>query len=188
MYTIMKVILGFMIGILSFEVYGQTLNNPIVEQWYLGAGVGSGYTHCSSCGQYSGGTKDNNVVVDLHGGYQFNSFVAAEASFAWLPTINHSESNQSTTYYPTQSSLAVKGILPLTNLFSLYGKLGGALTGISDNSNASTGTIGIYYALGGGLQINQNLRMNLSANYVQANNFDTRFYTIYGLATLDYLF
>lgn len=89
----------------------------------------------------------SNAGVALEAGYAFNKYLAVEGDYAYLGGENAtgsfsgiSVSDTGTTSFLTAN---VRGTLPLTNMFSLYGKLGAGLNYATISSSASAGGISV---------------------------------------------
>lgn len=128
--------------------------------WYLsgnlGAGLGAGVD--KSSGQISGGIW--GIGGNVFFGRQFNKNFAVEAG----GTI--AGSTFATFYIP---SLDIKGIIPLSPSFSLFGKLGGAVV-ITDFCLLGTCDTTTQVAPFVGAGINLNLSKNLSTS-LEYNGF-----------------
>jgi hypothetical protein len=120
--------------------------------WYAGGSVGAGNSSCSTCGKYSGNSASSSALsLNLHAGYDFNSYIAAELGNTWLPNIVNNEGGSSSSYNVSAITLAAKGTYPLKYYqnVSVFGKLGAALVGIGSNLLGSdTSATGLYYAVG----------------------------------------
>lgn len=107
------------------------------QGWYMGAGVGAAKNKLSNS-QFRNDTsvKDTDTAFKIYGGYQFNKNWAAELSY-----INFGKFRSSSTYEyvdisASSENLEVKssaialsgvGIMPLSENFSIFGKLGMAI-------------------------------------------------------------
>lgn len=186
-----KLTFGIIGGLISLSLSAQAIDPQATQTWYVGGGVGIGSTHCKNCAQYTGNNQNNgNIMADLHAGYQVNPYLSHELEVDWLPALYTSVNQQNKAYSILQTTISIKGIYPFNPTFSVFGKLGESLISLSENfsNGPSTGTVGTYYAVGAGFKFNSNFRVNLSENFTQASNFNTRFYDIYTLSTIDYLF
>jgi hypothetical protein len=120
----MKKLLGILL--LSTSVAAIADGNNL----YVGVGAGAAWNNIQ--------TPD--AAFRLDGGYNFNDNWAIEAGTTGL-TQSGSTPNQSMQYY----DLSVKGTLPLSDAFAIFGQLGGAYgsPGATDNSTC-------LYQVGGG--------------------------------------
>lgn len=168
----------------------QSTKTDETSNWYIGASLGAGYVHCRHCEKYSGHTEKDHFAHGIDGGYNINSSVTTELSLFWLPSLTSSENNETKTYHTNMVTIAIIGLLPVTNNFSFLGKLGLGMASLNEGSRTdhSQGTTGIYSALGGEYKINKHVSINTTVNFMQANNFSTRYYSVFGLIGVDYLF
>jgi len=99
---------------------------PEKDGWYLGTGIGySGSEVMKPYGTFTGGKeKNSDTGMKLYGGYQFNNMWAVEFEYVDFGKYTY---KQSVNEYSIKSSgMGVSGIanLPLSNEFSLFGKIG----------------------------------------------------------------
>ena len=140
----MKKILTFVlagIGGLAFADVAATS----VSQPYDGAGA---YINLNSGFATMQNVANSSVAVGANAGYNFNRGFAVEGGWTVLPS---QQSGQLSTY--NLYDAAVRGTLPLSNVFSLYGRLGVAM-GYSSWSGATCNpavyqTTGSAYNYGG---------------------------------------
>lgn len=128
-------------------------------QGYIGANIG--YVNINDWWQAS-------EALTINGGYNFNKYWALEGGVTWVypVTSDYSSPSASGSYTQNQSfaDAAIKGILPLSDIFNVYAKGGLGIAyssssmGISspptsnDWGGSSSGTsLGVYMALGGEL-------------------------------------
>lgn len=71
--------------------------------------------------------------LNANGGYMFNKYFGAEAGFTYSTGYNYSWGPFSYTSNYWMLDAAVKGVLPLNDMFSVYGKLGIAYNNYSGN-------------------------------------------------------
>ena len=107
-------------------------------------------------------TSWNALGLNADVGYMFNKYVGLEGGFTYSPGYNYTwgpAGSWSSDYYMFDG--AVKGVLPLTNVIALYGKLGLALNNYSSSWNGCPGcgspsysgsNVGLLVA--GGVQFN----------------------------------
>lgn len=79
-------------------------------------------------------TSWNTVGLNLDAGYMFNNYIGLEGGFTYSPGYTYKWGHNysyDTSYWMLDG--AVKGVLPLTSIFSLYGKLGLAFNNYSGN-------------------------------------------------------
>lgn len=112
------------------------------------------------------------AAITVNGGYNFNPYFATEAGITWITPIT-SQYNQNGivgNYSQNQSfgDIAVKGSLPLSDIFDVYAKLGlgvgyssssinmvSGITNYNWNGANSGWNTGMYMALGGELKLTQ---------------------------------
>lgn len=113
------------------------------------------------------------TALTVNAGYNFNPYFAAEAGVTWVSPITsqyNSGSGLSGNYSQNQSfgDIAVKGTLPLSNIFDAYAKIGigvgyssssinmnNGLTNYNWNGANSGWNTGMYMALGGEFKLGQ---------------------------------
>lgn len=76
-----------------------------------------------------------SFAATLNAGYAFDRAFAIEGGYAWLPSSQYGASQ-----YNNIFDVAAKGTLPLSKVFSLYGRLG---AGVNFQSFSGTTNIGI---------------------------------------------
>jgi OOP family OmpA-OmpF porin len=124
----------------------------------LNTGVATGYSFTNNYGTDTGqpsGSSANNYSLGANLGYNFNQYVAAEIGYnqLWLASTPSNSSGQ-----VGVEDIAVKGRIPLGDIFSLYGRLG---VGGYQNVDASSGgsfanNIGVLYGAGAEWALNKN--------------------------------
>ena len=133
---------------------------PASAQWYVGAGVGSsraaGADGTDATGvTYSGGNT-NKSSVKVYGGFQITPIWGVEAQYTDLGNRNIVATRAgvvigSGNIKASQYSLAAVGTLPLSQSFSLIGKLGvsqNKVTGInSQNKSDLLAGVGVSYSI-----------------------------------------
>ncbi|MBB3211506.1 OOP family OmpA-OmpF porin [Herbaspirillum sp. Sphag1AN] len=110
---------------------------PEKEGWYLGAGIGYSHYKVPKPEEIyeDGELKNSGTGVKLYGGYQFNNIWAVEFEYVEFGTSTyktHASAYPSNEIRITSSGIGISGVgnLPLSNEFSVFGKLG-ALTRFS---------------------------------------------------------
>lgn len=122
----------------NMEANGQ-MNKPTMMYFDFGLGVGSA----------SNWTSSSLAIQAMNMGIMGNKYVAAEVGMGMLPSGETSTGNAMIMTY----HIAAKGLLPLSDVFALYGKAGvGVNSNMAMNDNSSG--LGLYYA--GGMQFNFN--------------------------------
>lgn len=135
--------------ILVMVVAFVTCQTVYADEWYVGAGVGLSYANDASNNAASGNsalaqygigeiTSYNNRsgTFSLLGGYRFNNYVAAEVDYTYLGYFDmHGYTGPGRTPPSGRErnqaeALALAAVLsaPVSDTFSLYGKLGPTLT------------------------------------------------------------
>lgn len=121
------------ISLILLGVGSAVFARPIERSngFYAGLSGGTSYTYDTHANgfSYSKFTHFGNTVIGT-AGYQFNQFFAAETDFAYYhPTV---DTPISRIYEP---AAVLKGIIPMMDGFSLYGKLGVAQDMYRYNNN-----------------------------------------------------
>jgi opacity protein-like surface antigen len=109
-------------------------------------------------------TSWSTLGLNADVGYMFNKYVGLEGGFTYSPGYNYNwgaNGTWSSSYYMFDG--AVKGVLPLSNLIDLYGKLGLAFNNYSNSWNGCNG-----YGCGGPAYSGSNVGL-LVAGGVQFN-------------------
>lgn len=109
-------------------------------------------------------TSWSSLGLNADAGYMFNKYVGAEGGFTYSPGYSYNWGpgyTYNSSYWMFDA--AVKGVLPLTSMFSLYGKLGLAFNNYTGAWNGCSGynCSGPYYSnsnvgllIAGGAQFN----------------------------------
>lgn len=181
--------------------------------FYVGTDLGGGVTKCNNCSTTATltassqtSTSNNGAMADLFGGYQFNPYFAVEFGFGSLPSVKIEQTATteippffipatytSTRYaYTSDVYLALKGMLPLTNQFSLFGKLGIASEQVSYNNwftdnDVNINATGTYLALGASYYFSPHWAGLASLNRVHTANSGTTFESNYFSLGFSYL-
>lgn len=184
--------------------------------WYIGGNLGMGTTTCNNCSVNTitgavDSTTGTTPNFDFLGGYQFNQYVAVEGGIGMAPlfpmktTYNktwgtdqgqHTSSKWAAVFH---SYIAAKGMLPLTNRFGLFAKLGLDYEGIAynqpfagnnddDNNGTSFGAAGFYQAVGASYNFMPELAGTVSYNHISTSHGDSKFDSSYGAVGVTYLF
>lgn len=123
-------------------------------------------------------TSWSNYGVGLNAGYLFNRYFAVEVGYTYSPgyTYNYSGGSYSSNYY--MLDVAAKGILPLSEVFALYGKLGAGYNNYSSWSGCngcsgptySGSNTGLLYGVGGQFNISHDWSLHLEDYTVTGSN------------------
>ena len=165
------------------------------SSWYIGAGYGtSRAAKTSSWGQVADATLSangftSNTVIDSHdnawkffGGYQFNENWAVEAGYTDLgrflgtTAISAPAAGTATGKWDASSLLnvAAVGIIPVKDRFSVFGKLGLALTkvhvSISPPAAATLSATRVQPLLGVGLKYDFTKTFSMRGEFERFNN------------------
>lgn len=112
-------------------------------------------------------TSWSAVGLSADVGYMFNRYVGLEGGFTYSPGYSYNwggGSSWSSSYYMFDG--AVKGVLPLSNMIDLYGKLGLAFNNYSSSWNGCSGCGGpTYYGSNVGLLMAGGVQFNLSRQW-----------------------
>ncbi len=85
-------------------------------------------------------TSWSSLGLNADAGYMFNKYLGAEGGFTYSPGYSYNwgpNYSYSSSYW--MFDVAAKGVLPLTNVFSLYGKLGLAFNNYSGSWGGCNG-------------------------------------------------
>lgn len=160
--------------------------NAAVNGPYIGGTIGWGDTHQGGFADVGPGigssSKDTGLAGRIDGGYLFTENFAAELGYT---RFHNSTAKAYSSAFATNGTikedafdLVGKAILPLSDCFNLYGKLGaaylranGTVTGssagtavrVSENAHKVYPTFG----LGAGYNINKNITADVSWNRIQ---------------------
>lgn len=135
-----------------------TLANPTTRGIYLEATLGTVYVNETL---FEDLTEAGGFGWNANLGYQFMKYVGAEAGFS------HYTMAGSNNAYSTH--IAVKGILPFTDEFNLFAKLGPAAIFPSNDNDTEWG---LFYAFGASLALNDQLDITVQTSGV-TQAFDT---------------
>lgn len=151
----MKKVLGiFLISTLAAGAEAYELQPVYLN---VNTGISTGYSFTNNVGNNSGqpsGASTNNYSLGANIGYNFNQYFATEAGYnhLWLAANPTNSSGQ-----VGIEDVAVKGTLPLGEIFALYGRIG--IAGYQ-NVNATSGgsfanNIGALYGAGAQWALNK---------------------------------
>lgn len=118
----------------------------------------------------NGEDKQSSAVGGIVLGYKFNPYLAVEGQYTGIGKVTD---NVSGSAKGDAASLAVLGILPLNENFSLYGKLGVAATKTTVSSslspmNDATRT-GVTYGLGAKYNLNKSIGLRVGWDHYNAS-------------------
>jgi opacity protein-like surface antigen len=153
------------------------------DGFYLEANLGWGKSNFPSSSSH----MDKSGFVwagDI--GYKFMPNFAAEVGFYGYP-----KSDSATNAKPYLGVLALKGIMPLEDGFSLYAKTGPAWAHLSvDNANAKKNLFTWYFGLGANYSITENFYLGVGANYsLKRDNSPKEFPTLWSVTgNIGYIF
>jgi hypothetical protein len=106
-------------------------------------------------------------AMSANAGYNFSRALALEGGYIWLYSSQFGASQTNNIY-----DVAVKGTIPLSSIFSLYGRLGGALNYQTWGGVAYTGTPQ-WYATQNSM-VNFNALVSLGGSFTLSRHFDLR--------------
>lgn len=104
------------------DLSSSSANNPV----YINVNAGWGYQNAVPSGSVAG---------TLNAGYNFNPYFAVEGGYALLWGNNYNTTSSNNIF-----DVAAKGTLPLSSIFSLYGRLGAAVDYNSFSGTSNSGT------------------------------------------------
>jgi len=145
--------------------------------WYVGGSIGQSKTDCESAPGFS--CDDKDTAYKIFGGYQINRNFGAELGYTDLGKVTASGGGLSVESKATAWDLVGVGAFPLSNQFSIYGKLGFYSGEVKVSSNVAGGsgkktTTDLTYGAG----VQYNFMRNLGARlewqrYASAKQPDT---------------
>lgn len=145
-------------AILSFLcVSTYAIDNPV----YIDANVGLNTSYAAGLG------------LGVNVGYLFNQYLGLEGGFSYGAS-NTSNWNSGNNYY--MYDVAVKGVLPLSKIFALYGKLGIAYNtyslcnGCNNGSAFNNDNWGMLYGAGVQFNLSKEWSLHLEDYSVTGNN------------------
>ncbi|MEJ6005251.1 outer membrane beta-barrel protein [Paucibacter sp. AS339] len=112
--------------------------------WYMGADIGQSRNDLSSPKTPAPRLDKTDTAYGVHGGYQFNKYFAAELGVNRLGTQKIGDSKATTKAY----SLDAIGRLPVSDKFTVYGRLGGAHMERTYSDDAGNHAAGFKVGLG----------------------------------------
>lgn len=128
------------------------------EGFYAGVTLGSARVGVPAA--FGGATKNSDTVYGILGGYQFNKNWAAELEYTGAGKFTTATSTGKADAF----GVTAVGTLPMSDTFSLYGKLGfaqvtGKANGAAANANRTSATYGL------GLQYNVTPAVGIRAGW-----------------------
>jgi OOP family OmpA-OmpF porin len=150
---------AFKAGAIGLAIFGATLGTqaiaqPVANSWYLGGNIGRAYTDfehrpmitVAPATVTSVGDNDRDTGFKLYGGYQLNRNFAIEGGYFDLGRYNYSYTATGGTFSGNSRydglNLDLVGMLPVTDRFSAFARVGGIYTR-SRAAYASAGTAAI---------------------------------------------
>jgi OmpA-OmpF porin, OOP family len=125
--------------------------------FYAGIDVGTARSGTPNNVSAAPSISKNRTVAGVLGGYQFNQYWGVEAQYTGAGKVDASQGATSSSAKADAWGLDAVGTLPLSDTFSLYGKLGVASTKTSVSSTVPPGITGATRTAatyGAGLQYN----------------------------------
>lgn len=165
----MKKIILALLGVIAvttvFADDMSSVNNPV----YIDANAGI---------MNSIGTGTNtSFATNLNVGYMFNQYLGVEGGGFYSP-VNTNNSGFSLNYYSFDG--AVKGVLPLSNVFDLYGKLGLAYNTFDASASAGGFSVsstqnswGALMGVGAQFNISHQWSLHIEDDYIAQFNAPT---------------
>jgi hypothetical protein len=216
----MKNLLLVTISMLIISSVFADNKTPVVSPgkgWYVGGDLGGGASRCNTCNTNKitgavSSTTGYSSAFDMFGGYQFNPYLAVETGIGMPPllpitttfnkTYGHNQGVRTETKWAAIGNyyLAVKGMLPITAQFGLFGKAGLDAMGIvynkydshyrsnrHSNEAETTGALGTYLAAGASYNFNAHWTGTVSYNRILTKNGSTKYDSSYGALGFTYL-
>lgn len=138
-------------------VASQDFFNNSAAGIYVGGGLGFSHTNAGTLLS----NDKNNFAFGFDAGYQVNQYLAAEFGY-----INVDRKSHESAYI---LDLVAKGILPVTDQISLFGKAGLARVAVSETQSGTTLTGSRYTGiLGAGVSYNINNSLSVDAQVLHA--------------------
>jgi OOP family OmpA-OmpF porin len=134
--------------------------------WYVGGSFGQSTTDCNVPAGFS--CDDKDTAWKIFGGYQINRNFAAEAGYSQLGEVTATGGGVNAKAKATAWDLVGVGSYPLSNQFSIYGKLGFYNGEVKVSSNVAGGsgkktTTDLTY--GAGVQYNFSRNLGLRGEW-----------------------
>lgn len=161
-----KLLTSILIG-LAFTSYADmndVSNNPIYFD--LSGGIMNSISN----------DTNTSFATSLDAGYMFNNYFGLEGGFIYSPVSVQSpvSSYNTMNYYAIDA--AIKGVLPLNNVFAMYGKLGITQNWFAINGkngggmDSTTSSIGGLIGAGVQFNLNKNWSLHLEDDYIPVLN------------------
>ena len=166
-FKIKKLALGLV------AVSAVALSAPTFAQgFYIGAGVSQAFID-------ENGFDEDDTGGKIFGGYNFNDYFAIEGAYFDLGDI--SDGNNSAEIDGV--SLAVVGKVPVSNSFSVFGKVGGHewdadTTGGISGQASSSGDSDAFYGIGAEYRINQSISLRGEIERYEVEDIDVDVATV----------
>jgi hypothetical protein len=126
----LKIKKAYLRAILVIFLQMVNANDLVVSGAYINANAGFGTMQYLPTGSFA---------ATLNAGYAFNRSFGLEGGYAWLPSSQYGASQ-----YNNIFDVAAKGTLPLSKVFSLYGRLGAGVNYQSFSGTTNPGTPSSY--------------------------------------------
>lgn len=108
-----------------------------------------------------------SLATTLNAGYAFDRGFALEGGYAWLPSSQYGASQ-----YNNIFDVAAKGTIPLSSVFSLYGRLG---AGVNFQSFSGTTNVGTPYSYCQNNSLSNFVGLaGVGGSFALSNHFDLR--------------
>jgi OOP family OmpA-OmpF porin len=155
--------------------------------FYAGAGIGT--TKVSDDSFDGTGIDDSDTGFKIFGGYNFTENWAAEVSYFDFGEASASGGGASASVGVSGLSASAVGRLPVSDMFSLYGKLGFASYDVDAKFNipgfgsgsASDSDSDLIYGVGGALSFGGNFEARLEYEAINVSGGDVNMLSVSGL-------
>lgn len=153
----MKKIIGIILIAASTLAIGDEMYEvqPIYININTGIATGYSFTNNSNNNGQSSGASTNNYSLGANLGFNINRYIATEVGYnqLWLASSSSNSSGR-----VGIEDIAVKGTIPLGNVFSLYGRAGVAGYQNIDGTNGGNfaNNMGILYGAGAQWALSKN--------------------------------
>jgi hypothetical protein len=161
----------FSVFAFSLKIFGT----PVIQGIYLDAGSGVGTISCKNCGINGNTVTHTHSAHNFELGYQFNPYVALALGTSVLQPFSVWDIiTPSLTVTPTSQTvdLAIKGMLPIANRISLFGKLGNGVIWLPNRKDENTAFSRevLYVASGVAWQATHKVSAAISYNHYAADH------------------
>jgi OmpA-OmpF porin, OOP family len=155
--------------------------------FYVGAGIGS--TKVGDDGFDGTGIDDSDTGFKVFGGYDFNQNFGVEVSYVDFGEASISEAGDSLSVGVSALTASAVGRLPVSDMFTVFGKLGFAsydidvdfnIAGFGSGSGSDSDS-DLMYGVGGALSFGGNFEARLEYEAINVDDGDVNMISVSGL-------